>query len=231
MMYLLADETFQTKTEIERRCRHIIGITQDSKPVFDRFVPLLADLFAYLDDWAERLATMKHIVVHRTDQGTRCFATMNRMGCSTSISFKKAIGLIISDQEKLLIESLPVDYKLAAKASTESELSSFQLKQFHRDARCPTSGVFLTYMNSIVEYLPPWTFDHLLYRFTKQNEIDPFLAVERSRFEGSQMQLIGCVAKPWREFHRNHARLTLVSLCEPKKSLSTAEPVWTTLLL
>ena len=228
-MYLLADETFETKTEIERRCRHIIDNTQDSKPVFDRFVPLLADLFAYLDDWPARLATMKHIVVHKTPQGARCFATTNRMGCSTSISFLKAINLMFPDQEKPIIESLPMDYQLAAKASIESDLREYQLKQFLKDARCPVSGVFLTYKNSTVEYFPPWTFDHLLYRFTEQNEIDPNLAVEKFRFDSSQMQLAECVAKPWREFHRKHARLMLVSLCETKKSLSTAEPVWTTL--
>ena len=228
-MYLLADETFQTKTEIERRCRHILDSTQDSKPVFDRFVPLLADLFAYLDDWPARLATMKHIVVHRPHQGVRCFATRNQMGCSTSISFKKAINLMFPDQEKPIIESLPMDYQLAAKASIESDLSEYQSKQFHKDARCPVSGMFLTYKNSIVEYLLPWTFGHLLYRFTKQNEIDPCLAVERFRFDSSQLQLAERVAKPWREFHRKHARLILVSLCETKKPLSTAEPVWTTL--
>lgn len=228
-MYLLADETFQTKTEIERRCRHIIDSTQDSKPVFDRFVPFLADLFEYLDDWPARLATMKHIVVHRTHQAARCFATTNRMGCSTSISFKKAINLMFPDQEKTLIESLPMDYQLAAKESIESDLSEYQSKQFRKDTRCPVTGVFLTCSNSIVEYLPPWTFGHLLYRFTKQNEIDPCLAVVRFRSGLSQMELAECVAKPWREFHRKHARLILVSLCDSKKPLSTAEPVWTTL--
>ena len=138
---------------------------------------------------------------------------------------------MFSDQKKLLIESLPMDYQLAAKASIESHISEYQEKQFRKDTQCPVSGVFLTCKNSIVEYWPPWTFDHLLYRFTKQNEIDPCQAVERSRFEGSQMQLIACVAKPWREFHRNHARLILVSLCDSKKPPSRAEPVWTTLLL
>ncbi len=228
-MYLLAYEQFRTKAEIEARCRRIIDSTQDSKPVFDRFVPLLADLFAYLDDWPARLATMKHIVVHRTHQGARCFATTNRMGCSTSISFKKAINLMFPDQEKPFIESLPTDYRLAAKASVESDLSEYQSKQCLKDFRCPVSGVFLTCKNSIVEYLPPWTFDHLLYRFTKQNEIVPCLAVVRFRSGLSQMELAEYVAKPWREFHRKHARLILISLCDSKKPLSTAEPVWTTL--
>jgi len=234
-MYQVAHEQFPTKAEVTRRCHHIIDTTEDYKPVFDRFVPFLTDLFAYLDDWQERSAMMRHIFVHTTYQGARCFAVKNRTGCSTEISHKKAISLMLPVQEIPLTKSFPIDYQLAAKASIASQIDVFQQKQFLACARCPERGVLLTVKNSKIEYLPLWTFDNLLFRFTMENKIDPFEAVERPRFDKSQIQLAGNIVTQWRELHRKLARLRIVSEFEARSSMASeplpkAEPVWTVLL-
>ena len=52
-MYLLGYEHFRTKDEVESRCRQIIGVTQEGKPVSHWFVPFLHDLFSFHDDWQE----------------------------------------------------------------------------------------------------------------------------------------------------------------------------------
>lgn len=234
-MYKVAQEQFPTKIEVTRRCQHIIDTTEDYKPVFDRFVPFLTDIFAYLDDWQEQSATMKHIFVHTTYQGARCFAIKTRAGCSTDINHKKAICLMLPVQEVPLTKTFPSDYLLAAKASIACDIDTFQQKQFLAGARCPVSGALLNKKNSRIEYLPHWTFDNLLFRFTKQNEIDPFDAVESPRFDKSQSQLVGNIATEWRELHRKLARLRITSLFEARNSrgselLTKADPAWTTLL-
>ena len=233
-MYQVAHEQFLTKAEVKRRCHYIIDTTEDYKPVFDRFVPFLMDLFAYLDDWQEWSATMRHIFVHTNYQGARSFAVKNRSGCSTEINHKKAISLMLPVQEVPLTKTFPINYLLAAKASIASDIDAFQQKQFLAGARCSVSGALLTKKNSRIEYLPHWTFDNLLFRFTKQNEIDPFDAVERPRFDKSQSQLVGNIATEWRELHRKLARLRITSLFEARNSrgselLSKADPAWTTL--
>lgn len=234
-MFKVAHEQYPTKAEVTRRCQHIIDTTEDYRPVFDRFVPLLTDLFAYLDDWQEHCKTMKHIFVHTTYQGARSFAVKNRSGYSTDINHKKAICLMLPVQELPLSKTFPSDYLSAAKASIESDIDAFQQKRLAAGARCPISGVSLTKKNSRIEYLPHWTFDNLLFRFTKENKIDPFDVVERPRFDKSRIQLAGNIATQWRELHRKLARLRIVSDCEARSSVASeplqkVEPVWTVLL-
>ena len=235
MMYLLAYEQFRTKAEIEVHCRRITDSTQYGKPVSSQFVPFLLELFSFHDDWHELSANIRAIVVLTTYQGSKCFSIEDNSGCTTDISIKKVISLLLPMNGKRRGASLPADYRVVAQASIAPDINAFMEEQLKTSLKCIHSGELLSAENSRVEYLPPWTFDNLLFRFTKLNEINPSRAFATPSFEYPQIRLNSFVAKKWREYHRRNAQLILISsedaLIEPRKDSSTdAAPEWTCLL-
>lgn len=234
-MYLLGYEHFRTKDEVESRCRQIIGVTQEGKPVSHWFVPFLHDLFSFHDDWQELAEIITGITVFENYQGAKCFSIRDSWYRTHEISLKKVIGELLPMFGKPRGAALPPEYKTAAQASVVPDIQVFKAKQLKANSRCINTGELLTPGNSLVEYLPPWTFENLLFRFTKSNDISPDRAVHEQKVDSSKMQLHYAVAARWREYHRRQARLVLLYDGVPSGNLGNntanrAAPVWTSLL-
>ena len=234
-MYLLGYEHFRTKDEVASRCRQIMGATQEGKPVSHWFVPFLHDLFSFHDDWQEIDAIITGITVSENYQGAKCFSVMDKRYCTHEISLKRVIGELLPMNGNPRGASLPFDFKAAAQAAVVPDILAFQSKQLKTNPRCINTGELLKPGNFRVEYLPPRTFENLLFRFTKLDDISPVHALVESKSENRLMQLHNSVAARWREYHRKVARLVLLYDGVPsgnvgKNKSHRAAPVWTSLL-
>ena len=230
-MYLLGYERFRTKGEVESRCLHISGVTQEGKTVSHWFVPFLHDLFSFHDDWQEIDAIITAITVFENYQGAKCFSVLDKRYGTREIGIKKVIGNLLPMYGKPRGAELPSDFITAAQAAVAPDIQKLRAEQLKVTPRCINTGKLLTLDNSRVEYLPPWTFENLLFRFMKVNDISTDQALVESKSENRQMQLHYTIAARWREYHRRQARLVLLYDGVPpgivgKNNSNRAAPAW-----
>lgn len=210
-MYQVGFEWFRTKAEVEFRFRQIVSNTRESQPVSSLHQPFLGELFSALENWSELSGNMKCMTVFANHRGAKFLFVMSRDGYVTRMNMKRAIGLLLPFYRKPRGVTLPAGYVAAARASISIELEAFLLEHGQIEYNCYPDDESATCGACQVEYLPPWTFDNLLFQFTKLNEVDPARVIVRGETEEQAARLDTYTSEKWREYHRRHARLIVTA--------------------
>ena len=228
MPYIIADESFATKTELTARCREILASTSDGHAVEMASAPFLFDLFQYHDERQEKATGgVRNISTQTTPHGTRCFVLMRHVGDSIDISFPHAIRLVPSSRTANLLPQALRDYRNASRNAVQKEIFEFRDRSLQQRRECPYTGEYLSRDNCHVDHTPPKTFDLLLFNFCRDRTINPLQVAV-----GSEGGTVAVLSDPellaaWQGYHRANADLRLLSklgnLQLPKTVVSWSE--------
>lgn len=212
MHYIIADESFATKTELTARCREILAATPDGQAVEEASAPFLFDLFQYHDEWIEKAkGGVLNISTQMTPHGTRCFVLMRQVGDGIDISFQHAIRLLPSSRTANLLPQALRDFRNASRNAIQAEIFEFRDRSLQQRRNCPYTGETLSRDNCAVDHTSPKTFDVLLFNFCRSRTINPLQVAVGS--EGGTVAVLsdpGLLAV-WQAYHRANADLRLLS--------------------
>ena len=212
MPYVIAEETFATKTEVTTRCREILGSTPDRETVREEDVPFLFDLLQNHDEWQAKAAGgVRYISTVTTPHGTRCFVLVRHSGEPIDISFPHAIRLLPSSHTADLLPQALRDFRNAARHAVRAQIFDFRDRALRENRECPYTRANLTRSNCAVDHTAPMTFDALLFAFCKSRGLNPLVAEIGS--EGGTIAVFADagLSSSWQEYHRANASLRLLS--------------------
>ncbi|WP_031571817.1 DUF3223 domain-containing protein [Acidithiobacillus thiooxidans] len=230
MAYIVANETFKTKSDITDRCRTILAATPDGQSVDELSASFLLHLFRYHDEWPEKSAGgVVHISTLKTPHGSRCFVLVKNDGQRIDISFPHAIGCIKTSQSGKLIPQQLKDFKAAAREAIKIQINHFRDSALQQNLQCVITGESLNRINCAVDHVTPKTFDQLLFDFCRAHSINP-LQVDIGS-EGGTVAFIKDVdiLTAWQEYHEECAILRLISKAG-NLSLTKVSVPWSDLL-
>lgn len=225
MPYIIADESFPTKKALTQRARQVLARTPEGQPVAESDWEFLLALFQHHDEWVEKSAGgVRQITTQRTVHGTRCFILIKHRDEAIDISFHHAIRLIPNPRAADLLPQRLRDFRNAARAAIRTQIYEFRDKTLRQALQCPITRIELYRSNAAVDHEPPHTFDELVFRFCKEQSLNPLEVSVSSEsgvlavFEDPELQ------RRWQNFHQAQASLRLVSrignlqLSKPKVS-------------
>lgn len=207
--YQFAVQIFRTKKEATEFIREILYRYPLNKPLAP---PDLTFMLAVLERHpraAEKIGVgVKAIHVEKEeDWTTRQFIATRTDGTHTDFSFVKCIH----PASKLQI------FKKACRDLVANDIKQFRYGRFagapDGQLHCPITGLPMTRLDSHVDHEPPLTFDLLVDQFIREENLD-IEAVEITGLGDRQMRkgfTDDGLAKQWKQFHRSHAKLRVVS--------------------
>jgi hypothetical protein len=152
-----------------------------------------------------------------TEYNNRAFKIIRSDGTETDFSFMKCI-------------SKPKDWRYhdfisACRTCISSQIQDFKERELTKENKCPYRNIMLDKTNSHVDHIPPSTFKNIVKRFINEKEID-VNNIEIGGYEDnatSKFFVDDELSKSFFEFHKNNAKLRLVSaranLSEIKKEV------------
>ena len=153
-----------------------------------------------------------------TEYKNRAFKIIRMNGTETDFSFMKCI-------------SKPKDWKshdfiCACRTCISSQIQDFKEAELTKEKKCPYRNLILNKTNSHVDHMPPSTFKNIVKKFIKEKKID-IKNIEIGGYEDnatSKFFVNDELRRSFFEFHKNHAKLRLVSaranLSEIKREVS-----------
>lgn len=210
--YLINDEIFATKTLVTERCRQILKRTPDGCSIGGVNAEFLFCLFLHHDEWAEKSSGgVSELSAQTTIHGTRCFVVRSQSGAEIDISFSHAVRLMPNSRSASLVPQKLRDFRNGARTAVQDQIRDFRDKALVTTSSCSITGENLSRSNSAVDHVAPDTFDQLLFKFCHQYLINP-LNVRVGSLNGVVAVIEDeRLSFQWQEFHRQHARLRIVS--------------------
>lgn len=205
----IAGEVFRTKTAVKERARDVLNRESIGDTVDGEDLSFLAGLLERHPHAAQKIGPGLVAIFVGTPPGwpsQRCFWLRRTDGTETDWSFIECINAS-SQRAKFLS---------ACRRAVSSQVIAFKFSQSVKDddwMTCPVTGELITVKASHVDHMAPMTFLALVDRFLQESGID----LETVRLEGIEDQETDdrfadqSLADRWAEFHRQHARLRLVS--------------------
>lgn len=229
MPYIVGEDFFKTKDALTERARLALSRTPNGQPAGEEDTEFLIALFQHHDEWDEKSSGgIRDISTQTTAHGTRCFILRKHDGTEIDISFPHAIRLIPTTRKQEILPQALRDFKSAARSAIKPQIDAFREQAFRQPQQCPLSGEKLSRSNAAVDHEPPITFDALIFKFCKENSVNPLEV--RVGSEGGVVAVFEDqnLLKSWQSFHRNHANLRIVSNMENLK-LPKTKVIWTEL--
>ncbi len=228
MPYIVAEESFPTKSAITERARAILARTPDGQPTTEVDSDFLLALFLHHDEWCEKSSGgVRKITTQTTVHGTRCFILCKHDDETIDISFPHAIRLMESTRTVDLLPQRLRDFRNAARSAVRIQIYDFRNRALGGVLNCPITGEQLSRDNAAVDHTPPLTFDQLLFTFCQEHCINPLKISVASEggvvpaFEDTDLR------DRWQAFHQARAALRLTSrignLQLPKSRLQWSE--------
>lgn len=212
MPYLINDEPFSTKADVEARCREILARTVDGEVVQEVDADFLYGLFQHHDEWAEKSGDgVAAISTQTTLHGTRCFVLRAHCGKPVDISFRHASRKMPSSRSATQLPQELRDFRDAARTAIREQVRTFRDQALRAATTCPITGEPLTRDNTAIDHLAPLSFDQLAFDFCIAHQVNPLAVVVGSvqgvvaTFEDTAL------SRQWQEFHQRTARLRLIS--------------------
>jgi|GEM_PF-1308761 len=228
MPYTIGSYEFTTKGEITKRCQDIRDRTPDGMKVTEEEFAFLISLFKHHDGWHEKAYPgVEAISTETTEHGTRGFVLMRLNETkSIHISYPHAIKLIPTGA-KLTPQKL-IDYKAAARTAVQDQVREFRDFTLANDASCSINKTPLMRGNCDVHYLPPDTFERILFNFTSEHNIKP-LDVAVDSCDSVAKLHDEKLLNAWAAYHRQHAKLQLLSP-DGRRHLPKSPTDWSSVL-
>jgi hypothetical protein len=231
MPYSIGSEIFATKGEITKRCQEIRDKTPDGAIVAGNDFDFLISLFKFHDGWHEKAhPNVDAITTHTPEYGKnkRGFLLI-RNGASPrimDISFAYTIKIIPSGRE--LVPQALLDFKAAGRTAVQDQIWEFRDWALRTATNCPLNNIPLERGNCEVHYPAPNTFESILCKFTQERNIRPLHTKIASRGTLAIFQDDN-LSREWAAYHRQHAKLLLVS--EEGRRKSAKSPTdWSSVL-
>jgi hypothetical protein len=203
----IAGQTFKSKELAKKRARTIMYGVQPG-------VPLTADERDFILGLLE-----KH---PRRDEKVGCgvadvFVRLNpKFGKNRSFWLRRRDGSETDFSfEKCLSPVNPVHtFKSAARNTIHPQVVAARQAAFRGGpVTCPVTGVLLKHGEHHVDHEPPATFDRLLADFVRLEGLDPLTVECEGHDDGNVEKSFRdhALAARWAQYHRDHARLRVVS--------------------
>jgi hypothetical protein len=207
--YVFGEETFRTKKEATAFIRGILYRYPLKQPLAPADFTFMLAVLERHPRAAEKIGVgVKAIHIEKEeDWTTRQFVVTRVDGTHTEFSFVKCIHPASKLQ----------DFKKACRDLVANDIKQFRHARFAGapggQLQCPITGLPMTRLDSHVDHEPPLTFDSLVEQFIREESLD-IDAVEITGSGDRQMRkgfTDADLAVRWKQFHRSHARLRVVS--------------------
>ncbi|MEZ5660576.1 MAG: DUF3223 domain-containing protein [Burkholderiaceae bacterium] len=231
--FSIGGEPFDRLSDIEQRCRDIIGSMASGDLVGDQHQLFVLDLLRYHDEWSEKLDGDEPCIVKGiSGHGTPCFFHRRPSGERIDISWvhaRKCYAGVISGRPRDPLKSAMNDIQAAARAAIQPQIIEFRRDQAaSRVTTCAKTGEVVDALNpksSHVDHHDPH-FDRLLYKFLAVEELNPLTIKIGSSdtkhgvavFENKE------IAQRWIDFHRQKANLRLLARRENLRDSFPPQP-------
>ena len=212
MLYIVAEESFPTKSALTERARSALAATPNGQPTAEADTEFLLALFQHHDEWAiKSVGGVREITTQTTEHGTRCFVLRKHDGSEMDISFPHAIRLIPSARTTEVLPQALRDFRSAARSAIRDQIFAFRDAALRQTQRCTVTGEELSRSNVAVDHISPNTFDELLFRFCQEHAVNPLETAVGS--EGGVVAFFedeGLLSR-WQVYHQERASLRLIS--------------------
>lgn len=210
--YQVGSRLFPRKNDLLAHVQQILHTTPLDAPVTELDLAFLLDLLAHHPDARRKVGAgiaEMYVRLNPKYPTSRCFWAVRRDGSETDWSFTKCI--YPTTTMKLLGEA----FRHAVLAQTQP----FKQAHFaaHANARgevlCPVERIWVGAQEAHVDHIPPLTMEQLIVDFLAARQRAPEDVELSAPRDGSIGRTFAdpVLARDWRAYHREHARLRVVS--------------------
>ncbi|GIL15364.1 MAG: hypothetical protein BroJett039_05370 [Chloroflexota bacterium] len=223
--YIINDEYFKTKKDVEKRASSILNSYELGQDLNSDDLEFVLALLEYHPDSMKKkgvgVQSIKVIPHEEFGRKNQSFAVVRIDGSETDFSY----GKCIRPPKPLQV------FKHACRRAVEVQIVAFKKNQFKQYVnsqgliRCSISNELVDYENCDVDHQAPKTFDWLVETFVREYSIS-VEAVEIGGFEDGEVTRIFIdqdLASRWKEFHAKNAMLRIVSKL-PHRKLPKQKP-------
>jgi len=211
MTYYLGGMEYPTKKAITEHCQSILHKCQFGDCVDEDDFCFLADVFSNHTEWKQKTSSgfdgvsVSYSAFYRT----RYFTIMCKGEEVSDISYPHAIKHLPSTGIRQKQPQALLDFRNAARAAIRGQINLFRATA---PAICAMTGMDLSDTRKLmhIDHKPPATFDRLVFDFCNSAQINPLLVLVKE-IETVPTFLDARLAEQWSLYHRNHAKLRVLS--------------------
>jgi len=194
--FIIAGERFASKKALASRVRHILH-ESPLGAVHGQDARFLKAFFRWHPNPAKRAHEIAHVLVGRSELGSRCFLLMRHDGTVCDASYKKPLQALSNAPVR------KINVVQAMRAAIQDQINGFR-------AEHPDPELAYDTLNYHVDHEYPRTFKRLVEVFLSEQGYE-FNDIElRSKDYQAGAELPRPLRSRWCEFHRKHARLRLL---------------------
>lgn len=198
----IGDVVFKTKKAATEAVRGILYAYNVGSTLGAEHEAFMVDLFRLHPEWELKRGCGIASVQVEQNLGTRGFWLTRTDGTRTDISFVKSLSPPRHEH----------DVRAALRTEVREQVREFKAASLTPGTICPITGHTLDAGNAHVDHAPP-EFDELIAMFLVENQLSVDGISVNPTEDGSTDTLLADreLAARWQEFHREHARLRLVT--------------------
>lgn len=203
---IVASERFPTKKALTERVQKLLQATPLLTPISGPDEVFLRALFQRHPDAAEKIGRgIASIQIElNPPYNKRGFWITRTDGSRTDISYRECVSP--ANRER--------DYLLAFRSAVAPDIIAFGNQVFSESpVLCPITGESLSLGYSHTDHIPPLTFAALVAEFLRANNLAPADISTSGHGNGEcSLEITDAALKQrWIDFHRQHARLRIIS--------------------
>lgn len=210
--YQVGSRLFPRKDDLLALVQQILHTTPLGAPVAETDLAFLLDLLAHHPDARRKIGAgivAMEVRINPKYRTSRCFWAVRRDGSETDWSFTKCI--YPTTTMKLLGEAFR--HVVLAQTQPFKQAHFAAYANAKGEVLCPVERIWVAERDAHVDHIPPLTMEQLILDFLGSRQRAPEDIVLSSPSDGSIGRTLAdpALARDWRAYHREHARLRVVS--------------------